>query len=100
MQVRLLEIFMCKCLYEHMLSILLSKLLGVPYFLDYKMHIPPQIWEGNGGVSYSPLAGGWWCDGGTGSQEAGAGLLLEEAEGGRSGAMLRALGWKEGMSQP
>ena len=60
----------------------------------------PQIWEGNGGVSYSPLAGGWWCDGGTGSQEAGAGLLLEEAEGGRSGAMLRALGWKEGMSQP
>ena len=51
-------------------------------------------------MSDSPLAGGWWCDGGTGSQEAGAGLLLEEAEGGRSGAMLRALGWKEGMSQP
>ena len=23
------------------------------YFSDYKMH-PPQIWEGNGGASYSP----------------------------------------------
>ena len=26
----------------------------IPYFLDYKMHFPPQIWEENGGVSYSP----------------------------------------------
>ena len=35
----------------------------IPYFLDYKMH-PPQIWEENGGASYSPnvayLAGGRW----------------------------------------
>ena len=34
----------------------------VPYFLDYKTHFPPKIWEENGGVSYSPniayLAGG------------------------------------------
>ena len=24
------------------------------YFLDHKMHFPPQIWEENGGASYSP----------------------------------------------
>ena len=23
------------------------------YFLDYKTHFPPQIWEENGGASYS-----------------------------------------------
>ena len=104
MQVRLLEIFMCKCLYEHMLSILLSKLLGVPYFLDYKMHIPPQIWEGNGGASYSPniaylahLGGG--AGGEAGSQEAGAGSPLQEAGCGRSGVVLQALGWEEGVSR-
>ena len=27
----------------------------IPYFLDYKRH-PTQIWEENGGVSYSPNA--------------------------------------------
>ena len=26
----------------------------VPYFSDYKMHFSHKIWEGNGGVSYSP----------------------------------------------
>ena len=26
----------------------------VPYFSDYKMHFLHQIWEENGGVSYSP----------------------------------------------
>ena len=36
--------------------------------------------------------------GGAGSQEAGAGSPLQEARGGRSGAMLRALGWEEGVS--
>ena len=34
-----------------------------------------------------------------GSQEAGAGSLLQEAGGSRSGVMLRALGWEEGVSQ-
>ena len=24
----------------------------IPYFLDYKMHFSPQIWEENGGASY------------------------------------------------
>ena len=33
-----------------------------------------------------------------GSQEAGAGSLLQEAGSDRSGAMLRALGWEEGVS--
>ena len=33
-----------------------------------------------------------------GSQEAGAGSLLQEAGGSRSGVMLRALGWEEGVS--
>ena len=40
--------------------------------------------------------------GGAGSQEAGAGSLLQEAEeasGSRSGATLRALGGEEGVSQ-
>ena len=32
------------------------------------------------------------------SQEAGAGSLLQEAGGSRSGVMLRALGWEEGVS--
>ena len=45
--------------------------MNIPYFLDYKMHFPPQIWEENGGASYSPnvvyLAhwglGGWgWSE--------------------------------------
>ena len=36
--------------------------------------------------------------GGAGSQEAGAGSPLQEAGGGRSGVMLRALGWEEGVS--
>ena len=26
----------------------------LPCFSDYKMHFPPQIWEENGGESYSP----------------------------------------------
>ena len=34
-----------------------------------------------------------------GSQEAGAGLPLQEASGGRSGVMLRALTWEEEVSQ-
>ena len=25
----------------------------IPYLSDYKMYFPPQIWEENGGVSYS-----------------------------------------------
>ena len=25
----------------------------IPYFSDYKMHFAPQIWEENGGASYS-----------------------------------------------
>ena len=37
--------------------------------------------------------------GGAGSQEAGSGSLLQEASGGRSGAMLWALGWEEGVSR-
>ena len=36
----------------------------LPYFSDYKMHFPTQIWEENGGASHSPnvayLAGGGW----------------------------------------
>ena len=36
--------------------------INLPYFSDYKMHLCPQIWEENGGASYSPnvayLAGG------------------------------------------
>ena len=36
---------------------------------------------------------------GAGSQEAGAGSPLQEAGGGRSGAMLWALGWEEGVSR-
>ena len=35
---------------------------------------------------------------GAGSQVAGAGSLLQEAGGGRSGVILRALGWEEGVS--
>ena len=27
--------------------------VGLPYVLDYKTHSPHQIWEENGGVSYS-----------------------------------------------
>ena len=53
-------------------------------------------------MSYSPNVAYVACyrgDGRVGSQEAGAGSLLEEAGGGRSGAMLRALGWEEGVSQ-
>ena len=38
------------------------------------------------------------CGGGAGSQEAGAESLLQEASGSRSGAMLQALGWAEGVS--
>ena len=30
------------------------KFRKIPYFLDYKIHFPPQIWEENGGASYSP----------------------------------------------
>ena len=43
---------------DHFLSHLL-------YFPDYKMHFPPEIWEKNGGESYSPnvaylaRGGGW-----------------------------------------
>ena len=42
---------------------------------------------------------GWEEPDGVGSQEAGAGSLLQEAGGGRSGAMLWALGWEEGVSR-
>ena len=31
----------------------LGKMVQVPYFSDCKTHFPPQIWEENGGVSYS-----------------------------------------------
>ena len=41
-----------------MLSLSFMALSGnpkiVPYFSDYNMHFPPQIWEENGGASYSP----------------------------------------------
>ena len=37
----------------------------LPYFLDYKMHFLPQIWEENGGVSdrlnVAYLAQGGWA---------------------------------------
>ena len=76
------------------------------YFSDCKTHSPPQIWEENWGASYSPnvayLAHRGWGEGhgsGMGPQEAGAGSPLQEASGGRSGALLRALGWKEGVSK-
>ena len=54
-------------------------------------------------MSYSPTVAylarwGVGGSGGAGSQEAGAGLLLQEAGGGRSGAMLQALGGEEGVS--
>ena len=45
------------------------------------------------------LAVGAGGSSGAGSQEAGTGSPLQEAGGGRSGVMLRALGWEEGMSQ-
>ena len=32
----------CMCIYVY-----------IPYFLDYKMHFPPKIWEENGSASYS-----------------------------------------------
>ena len=41
------------------------------------------------------MAGG---GGGAGSQEAGEGSLLQEASWGRSGEILWALGWEEGVS--
>ena len=57
-------------------------------------------------MSYSPNVacparwqrGGGHGSGGVGSQEAGAGSLLQEAGSSRSGAMLQPLGWEEGMS--
>ena len=63
------------------------------------------IWEENGGASYSlnvaylAYGGGGQGGSGVGSQEAGAGSLLQEASSGRSGAMVQALGWEEGLSQ-
>ena len=46
-----------------------TDLFHIPHFFDYKTH-PPQIWEENGGVSYSPnvayLAGWGWGWGGAG----------------------------------
>ena len=35
----------------------------LPYFSDYKMHFPPQIWEENGGASYSPNVAYLTCGG-------------------------------------
>ena len=69
------------------------------YFSDYKT--PPQIWEETGGASYRPNIAylahwGEGSSGGVGSQEAGAGLPLLKAHGGRSGAMLQALGLEGG----
>ena len=67
------------------------------------MH-PPNL-GGKWGASYSPnvafLAHGscGGSGGGAGSQEAGAGSPLQEAGGGRSGAMLQSLGWEKGVSQ-
>ena len=74
-------------------------------FLDYKTH--PPIWEENGGAFYSPNVAylaqeGWGAGSGGGgaeSQESGAGSPLKEAGDSRSGAMLRTLGWEEGVSQ-
>ena len=63
-------------------------IMDVLYFSDYKMHSSPtQIWEENGGASYSPKVAylaRWGEDGGCGggerSQEAGAGphILLQK----------------------
>ena len=36
-----------------MILMLYSKGNKIPSFLDYKTHLFPQIWEENGGVSYS-----------------------------------------------
>ena len=60
------------------------------------MH-PPPIWEESGGASYSlnvayQACWGWGRGGKVGSQEAGAGSPLQEADSSRSGVMLRALG--------
>ena len=41
---------------------------GLPYFSDYKMH-PPEIWEENGGASYTlnvPYLAHWGGGGGSG----------------------------------
>ena len=70
------------------------------FFWIIRHTFPPQIWEKNGGASYrlnvAHLGGG---ASGVGSQEAGSGSPLQEAGGGRSRAMLRALGWEEGVSR-
>ena len=63
----------------------------------------PPIWEENGGASYSPNVAylacwGWGSGGGAGSQEAGAGSPLQEVGSCRSGEMLQALSWEEGVS--
>ena len=68
-----------------------------------RMCPPPQICEESGVVSYSPNVAylacwGWGSSGGAGSQEAGAGSPLQEVGSGRSGMMLHALGWEEGVS--
>ena len=43
----------------------LTEVGWLPYFLDYKAHFPPQIWEENGGPSYSPnvaYLARWGCE--------------------------------------
>ena len=74
-------------------------------FLDYKTH--PPIWEENGGAFYSPnvaylAQGGGGSTGGTGSQEAGAGLPLQKwgdaAGPGLGGGGVPVVGSKGGRS--
>ena len=52
----------------------------IPYFLDYKTNFPSQIWEENGGASYNPNVAYLAVS--------GAGSLLQETSGRRSGVML------------
>ena len=49
-------------------------------------------------VAYLACWGVGGSGSGAGSQEAGAGSLLQEAGRGRRGAMLWTLGWEEGVS--
>ena len=62
------------------------------------MHFPPKCGRKMGVHLIVRLLGGGGGGGDAGSQEAGAGSLLQEAGGSRSGVMLGALGWEEGFS--
>ena len=56
-------------MYQINLLYILNLHNDMPYFSDYKMHLPPpQIWEKNGGASYSPNVAymARWVGGGRG----------------------------------